>query len=162
MQRSQSSISERVVQILVIEDNEGDARLFQEAWAECNIVEAKIAVLKESRDAIVYLRGVAPYANAPLPDLVLLDYKMPVDGGIALTEIKGDPEYMHIPVIVFTGSVDRRDYFEAYQRKANCCYHKPNNLDEWMSLVNQIAEHWFVHAVLPQAIKCSPQRGPVS
>jgi CheY-like chemotaxis protein len=150
MHRSRTPLSERAFQILVIDDNEGDARLFEEAWAECKVVEAKVATLKQSKDSIVYLRGLEPYANAALPDIVLLDYKMPVDGGIALTEIKGDPEYMHLPVIVFTGSVDRKDYFEAYQRGANCCYHKPDNLDDWMSLVNHLAEHWFVRAVLPR------------
>ena len=91
MQARATPEGERVFQILVIDDNEGDARLFQEAWAECKLVNATVSLLKDSKDAIVYLRGVEPYTNAAVPDLVLLDYKMPVDGGIALTEIKAVP-----------------------------------------------------------------------
>lgn len=150
MKVSEAPDGTRVFQILVIDDNEGDARLFQEAWGECKVVNATVAILKESKDAIVYLRGVEPYSNTAVPDLILLDYKMPVDGGIALNEIKGDPDYMHIPIIVFSGSVDRKDYFDAYQRRANCCYRKPNDLDAWMKLICYLAEHWLVQAVLPR------------
>ena len=150
MQRPATSSPDRVFEVLVIDDNEADARLFQEAWAECRVVSTNISILKNSKDAIVYLRGVEPYKNTAVPDLILLDYKMPVNGGIALTEIKGDPDYMHIPMLVLSGSVDRKDYFEAYQRRANICYEKPNDLDGWISLVNHLAEHWFVRAVLPR------------
>lgn len=141
---------ERIFEILVIDDNPADARLFQEAWAECKRVKTHTAVLHDSKDAIVYLRGIHPYTKSAIPDLVVIDYKMPIDGGIALSEIKGDPDYMHLPVIVFSGSEDIGDYFEAYRRGANCCYQKRHDLDGLIDLVDHLAENWFIRAVLPR------------
>jgi CheY-like chemotaxis protein len=150
MPRSRLAKPNRIFQILVIDDNPADARLLEEAWTECKAVDSRVAMLHKTKDAIIYLRGIDPYSNVAVPDLVLLDYKMPVDGGIALTEIKGDPDYMHIPVVVFSGSEDIQDYYDAYQRRANCCFRKPNDLDELIELINHIAEHWFLRAVLPR------------
>ena len=144
--------NERVYRVLIIEDNEADAMLIKLAWEECTVVRSELSFLQDSRDTIKLLRGAAPYVPAPPPDLVLLDYKMPVNGGIALTEIKGDPDYLHIPIVVLTASENPRDYLDAYRRGANCCYNKPNGLNAHMKLVCEIAEHWFVKAVLPPTV----------
>lgn len=141
--------SEREFEILVIEDHAADARLMREAWQNCSKVRSRIRVLEDSKDAIVYLRCAPPYEDAVRPDLVLLDYKMPVDGGIALTEIKGDPDYLQIPVLVVTGSTDAQDILDAYRRHANCVYGKPLYLDDWISLVSNIADHWFGQILRP-------------
>jgi two-component system, chemotaxis family, response regulator Rcp1 len=141
---------ERQFEILVIDDNKAEAELFRQAWAECRTVKTNVSLLHDSRAAIVYLRSAPPYEKVPKPDLVMVDYKMPVDGGIALTEIKGDPDYLNTPVIVVSGSDDPRDYFDAYQRHANCCFRKPGNFDELLSLVELIAETWLRRAILPR------------
>ena len=142
--------SERIYEILLIEDSPADVELAKHAWSECKAVRSNIAVLENSKDAIAYLRSIEPFRQTATPDLILLDYKMPINGGVALTEIKGDPEYLHIPVLVLSGSVNSRDYLDAYRRQANCCYQKPNKLAEFIDLVCHIADAWLLRAVLPK------------
>jgi CheY-like chemotaxis protein len=142
--------TDRIFEILIIEDNPADALLIQQAWEECKRVQSNVSILGDSRAAIVYLRGTDPYRGTAKPDLILLDYKLPVNGGIALTEIKGDSDYMHIPVIVLSGSHDPRDYFDAYQRGANCCFRKPGDLDSLLDLICHIAETWLVRGENPK------------
>ncbi|MBV9084608.1 MAG: response regulator [Acidobacteriaceae bacterium] len=142
--------SERIFEILVIDDNPGDAALMKHAWAECTEVRSNVSVLADSRDAIKYIKGAQQYKNSAKPDLVMLDYKHPLDGGIALTEIKGDPDYCHVPVIVLSGSANPHDYFEAYQRHANICFRKPMDVEEFFRLICQVAEFWLLRAVLPK------------
>jgi CheY-like chemotaxis protein len=142
---------DNLFEILIIEDNPADARLIVDAWQQCELVKANTRVLQDSRGAIAYLRNGMEFegANNPRPHLILLDYKMPTDGGIALTEIKGDPDYMDIPVLVITGTQDPEDIRQIYLRKANCCFEKPMELDAINDLVCAIARHWLVRAVLP-------------
>jgi|SRR5690242_19765701 len=144
---------ERPWRVLIIEDNDADAMLLKLAWEQCTVVQAELSFLEDSRDAIKFLRGAEPYVRptAP-PELILLDYKMPVDGGIALIEIKGDPDFLHIPVVVLTGSDNPRDFLDSYRRGANCCYKKPFGLNAHMKLVCEIAEHWFHKVTLPPVI----------
>ncbi|MBV9266396.1 MAG: response regulator [Acidobacteriaceae bacterium] len=142
--------SERVFHILVIDDNPADAHFLKHAWAECKDVNSNVAVLTDSRDALRYVRGAEPYKNAAKPDLVMLDYRHPLNGGLALTEIKGDPDYAHTPVIVVSGSSNPRDYFDAYSRHANICFRKPIDAQEYIDLVCKVAEIYLLTAVLPK------------
>ncbi len=137
-------------QVLIIDDNAPDATLLRLAWSACKSVSVETSTLDDSRDAIKFLRAADPYQGTVVPDLIMLDYKMPVDGGIALTEIKGDPEYMHLPIIVLSGSTYGRDYLDAYRRGANCCFRKPSDLENYRKLVCDIAEHWLTKAILPR------------
>jgi CheY-like chemotaxis protein len=137
----------RVFDLLVVEDNPADAHLLKLAFAEC-AVPTRINVLEDSRDAINYLYGVGKYANVASPDLILLDFHMPTDGGMALAQIKGDPDLL-TPVIVFTGSDDPRQVAEIYRRHANCCFRKPSSLKGLFDVVCEIASHWLNQATLP-------------
>src|ERR1051326_7290423 len=83
--------TKRAYRVLVIEDNPADAMLIKLAWEECTVIVSELSFLEDSRDAIKFLRGAEPYPNTLPPELVMLDYRLPVDGGIALTEIKGNP-----------------------------------------------------------------------
>lgn len=135
--------------VLLVEDNLADVELFKLAAKECEEFSGGVSVLSDSKDAIVYLRRGAPYQSAVKPDLIVVDYKLPIDGGIALTEIKGDPDFMHIPITVLTGSNNPRDFRDAYARHANCCFRKPVSLDEYTRLICYIADLWFHRCVLP-------------
>jgi chemotaxis family two-component system response regulator Rcp1 len=135
--------SDRIHEVLVIDDNPAEVRLLREAWQNCDVVKTHVSVLEDTSAALKYLRHDGEYRDAQTPDLVMLDYKMPVDGGIALTEIKGDPDTLRIPVLVLTGSHNPEDHVQIYSRHANACFLKPDNLDIYMNLICEIAKHWF-------------------
>ncbi len=137
---------ERVFDILVIDDNPADAVMIRHAWSECKHIQANVTVIQDSRRAMPYLRGQA----SRKPDLVMLDYKHPLNGGLTLAEIKSDPQLNHLPVIVLSGSSDPNDYLEAYRRHANICFRKPMDADDFINLVCQVADTWLVKAVLSQ------------
>jgi CheY-like chemotaxis protein len=142
--------SERIYEILVTDDNPADAHFMEHAWAECKDVRSNVAILEDSRDALRYVRGAEPYSKNAKPDLIILDYRHPLDGGLALSEIKGDPDYAHLPVIVLSGSSNPKDFFEAYRRNANICFKKPMDVDQFFDLVCHLADVWLVKAVLPR------------
>lgn len=140
--------NERVFEVLIIDDNPAELKLLTQAWADCGIPN-RLSALRDHREMANYMHRAGEYEHAVLPDLIMLDYKMPVDGGAALTMVKGDPDYLHVPVVVFTGSNSPDDIMEIYRRHANCCHHKPFELEEYFQIVKEIAEHWFVKTVLP-------------
>src|SRR5258706_12394644 len=104
---------DREFQILNGDDNEADDYLMKEAWEQCTAIKSRLEILHETRDALTFIRGGAPYTKAFVPDLVMLDYKMPLDGGVALSQLKGDPEILHIPGIWVTGSSNPSDYLKS-------------------------------------------------
>ncbi len=143
--------SERIFEILVIDDNPADAHFLKHAWTECKDIRSNVAILHDSRDALRYIRGADPYKDSMRPDLIMLDYRHPLNGGLALAQIKGDPDYAHLPVIVFSGSANPKDYFDAYRRHANICFQKPSEMQQFIDLVCQVADTWLLKAVLPKS-----------
>lgn len=138
-------------EVLVIDDNPAEAHLIREAFAQCKSVRTHVSVVEDTRAVVVYLRGEMEYAGRPhpRPDLIILDYVMPVDGGIALTEIKGDPAFLMIPVIAFTASQNPVDHGDIYQRGANCCILKPYNLRDMFDTICMLADFWLKRVVPP-------------
>jgi CheY-like chemotaxis protein len=136
-------------EILLVDDNPADARLIQLAFEQCPVAKTHVSVLSESRDAINYLHHTGKFTGSVTPELILLDYHMPIDGGIALSEIKGNPDFQQIPVIVLTGSQNPRDVEDIYRRHANCCFQKKNDLEDLLGLACDIAKHWLLTAMLP-------------
>lgn len=141
---------DRIFEILVVDDNEADAQFIKHAWTECSDIKSNVTILKNSREALPYIRGGGQFGNTALPDLVMLDYRHPLNGGLALTDIKGDPDYAHVPIVVLSGSSNPRDYFEAYQRHANICFKKPIDIDEYIKLVCLVGDTYLKRAVLPK------------
>ena len=141
--------SEQIFEILLIEDNPADARLLREGWLECDIVESNVNTLLDCRATMPYLQRRNPYESARKPDLILLDYTMPTNGGAALAAIKSHPELKRIPAIVITGSVSPMDIFDIYLLGANCCMSKPRDMQGYFQLVRKIADYWLRSAILP-------------
>jgi CheY-like chemotaxis protein len=137
-----------VFDVLVVDDNPADAEVIKYAFGECRDVRTRIEVLADPRDAVPYLYGAGKFANVVVPDLILLDYHMPTDGGRALAEIKGNPDLL-TPVIVFTGSGNPKQVEEIYRRHANCCFFKPSNLPDMLAVACEIATHWLKRSMLP-------------
>ncbi len=69
--------NQRIFEILVVDDNEADAQFIKHAWTECPDINANVTILKDSRDAMPYIRGAGSYQNSARPDLVMLDYRHP-------------------------------------------------------------------------------------
>src|SRR5437870_383965 len=99
----------RPIEILLIEDNPGDARLTQEALKDGK-VQNRLTVVPDGVEAMAYLHREGKYATAPRPDLVLLDLNLPkMDGREVLREVKGDDRLKTIPVVVLTTSAAEQD-----------------------------------------------------
>ncbi len=138
------------IEILLVEDNPADARLTLEGFKDAK-VKNQITVVEDGVEALAYLRGEGAYANATLPDLILLDLNMPKKNGReVLTEIKADERLRRIPVLVFTVSSANKDIMEAYNLHASAFISKPIDFDEFLRIVRSLTEFWLTIVKLPQ------------
>lgn len=137
------------LRILLVEDNEWDARVCREAFASSKLAVA-IDVARDGVEAMQFLRREPPFADASRPDLVLLDLNLPrKDGREVLNDVKADEELRRIPVIVLTTSKADADVLRAYNTHANAYLNKPLDPIEYGAIVEAIEEFWFLRAVLP-------------
>jgi chemotaxis family two-component system response regulator Rcp1 len=140
----------REIEILLVEDNPGDARLTGEALNEGKVLN-KMNVVEDGVEALAYLRHEAPYQTSVRPDIILLDLNMPrMDGRELLSIIKSDPELKCIPVVVLTTSKAEEDIFKSYDLHANCFITKPVDLEQFIEVVKSVEEFWFTIVKLPE------------
>jgi two-component system, chemotaxis family, response regulator Rcp1 len=136
--------------IFLVEDNPGDIRLTREALREGKVANTLI-VASDGVEALAFLRGEGKHADAPRPDLILLDLNLPrKDGREVLAEIKADPNLKRIPVVVLTTSRLEEDIIKTYDLHANCYITKPVDFDKFVSVVRTIDEFWLTVVRLPQ------------
>jgi len=137
----------RAINILLIEDNEGDILLTREAFAESKIVNS-ITVVRDGEAAIGFfetLQGRETY-----PDLVLLDINLPkISGHEVLMAIKTNEKYKHLPVIMLTTSSAERDIATSYQNYVNCYITKPINVSDFMRAISKIEDFWVNIVSIP-------------
>jgi chemotaxis family two-component system response regulator Rcp1 len=139
----------RPIEILLVEDNPGDVRLTREALVDAK-VHNHLSVVGDGVEALAFLHREGQYANAPRPDLILLDLNLPrKDGREVLAEIKNDERLRRIPVVVLTTSQAEEDVLRAYDLRANCYVTKPVDLDQFIKVVQSIDSFWFTIVVLP-------------
>jgi two-component system, chemotaxis family, response regulator Rcp1 len=137
------------VEILLVEDNPGDIRLIVEALKE-NTVPNKLNVVNDGAEALTFLYKKGKYADAPRPDLILLDLNLPKKNGLeVLEEIKKDPALKRIPVVIFTASSAQRDILNSYNHHANCFITKPIYLEQFIAVVKSIENFWLTIVKLP-------------
>jgi two-component system, chemotaxis family, response regulator Rcp1 len=140
------------VEILLVEDNEGDARLTKEAMLESKMRNTLHHVY-DGEEAMAFLRRVGKYADAPRPSLILLDLNLPkMDGREVLTEVKADDDLKHIPVVVLTTSSADEDIVATYDLHANCFITKPVDLTQLIKVVRSIDDFWLTIVRLPDSI----------
>ena len=138
------------IEILLVEDNPGDARLTIEAMREAK-VRNRIHVVEDGVEALEFLRRQGRFGDAPRPYLILLDLNLPrKDGREVLAEVKADPDLKRIPVVVLTTSRAEEDVIRAYDLHANCYVTKPVDLAQFMKIVAQIDEFWVKVVTLPR------------
>jgi two-component system, chemotaxis family, response regulator Rcp1 len=141
--------SEKVVDILLVEDNPGDVRLTQEALKEAKIRNT-LHVVSDGVAAIEFLKKAGTFGDAPRPDILLLDLNLPrKDGREVLAEIKADPSLRTIPVVVLTTSAADEDILRAYNLHANCYITKPVDFNRFIEVVRSIENFWFTIVKLP-------------
>ncbi len=144
---SQTSI--KPIEILLVEDNEADVRLTREGLKESK-VHSRLSVVEDGVEAMAFIHREGKYADAPRPDLILLDLNLPKKNGIeVLAEIKEHPDFKRIPVVIMTISKDEEDIFKSYNLHANCYITKPVDLKQFMQIVKQIDDFWFTIVKLP-------------
>ncbi len=139
----------RQIEILLVEDNPGDARLTQEAMRAAKMTNI-LHVVEDGEQAMEFLRRRSRFKDAPRPDLILLDLNLPKkDGRSVLAEVKTDPDLRRIPVVVLTTSRSEEDVMQAYDMHANAYVTKPVNLEQFMRIVGLIDEFWLKVVTLP-------------
>jgi chemotaxis family two-component system response regulator Rcp1 len=142
-------VNQQEVTILLVEDNAGDVRLTREALHEGKVAN-RLIVAADGIEALAILRRAGIHADAPRPDLILLDLNLPKkDGREVLAEIKQDPELRRIPVVVLTTSKAEEDILRTYNLHANCYITKPVDFDKFVSVVKTIDEFWLTVVRLP-------------
>ncbi len=139
------------INILLIEDNEGDVRLIREAFKGSRI-DNKFFVVYNGENAMDYLHSREEFAGSPKPDLILLDLNLPKKTGFEILEdIKSNPELKKIPVVVLTTSSSKEHIQKSYGLYANCFVTKPADFNEFVDVIKTIEEFWFNIARLPKA-----------
>jgi len=137
------------IDVLLVDDDPGDTLMIREAF-EHNKVNNALDCVADGVQAMQYLRREGEYANAPRPDLVLLDLNLPrKDGREVLAEIKSDPELTTIPVVVLTTSHAEEDVLKSYQLHANAYVTKPVDFERFIEVVRQIDEFFVTVVKLP-------------
>jgi len=130
----------KLIDILVVDDNPGDALLIREALKSGKIFNSLI-IVKDGLEAMDLLRRKGNYADAPRPDLIFLDLDLPkMNGRQVLAEIKSDDELKQIPVVIVTTSQSEEDIVKTYNLQANCYVTKPIDLVQFIKVVESIED----------------------
>ncbi|WP_414562619.1 MULTISPECIES: response regulator [unclassified Anabaena] len=137
------------IEVLLVEDNPGDAQLTRIALEDSKI-SINLNVVEDGVEAMAFLRKEDKYIKVPHPDIVLLDLNLPrKDGREVLAEIKADQNLKRIPVVVLTTSQSEEDILKAYNLSANCFITKPVDFDQFVKIVKSIENFWFAIVKLP-------------
>ena len=140
---------EKPIIILLVEDEPGDAYLTTEALKSAKLLN-HVHLVEDGVEAMAFLHREPPYADAPRPDLILLDFNLPrKDGRQVLSEIKNDPSLNAIPVVVLTTSSADEDVLQSYNLRANCYITKPVALEQFMTVIKATQEFWLTIVKLP-------------
>jgi len=135
-----------IVDVLLVEDDPGDILMTREAFQHHKI-QNKLHVVTDGEQALQFLRRAGEYADAPRPDLILLDLNLPRRSGHeVLAELKEDPQLRVIPVVILTTSQAEEDILRSYSLHANAYVSKPVDFERFMDVIRQI-DNFFVTVV---------------
>lgn len=141
------------IDILLVEDDESDIELTQEALSESKLA-LRLHIVTDGEQALHFLRREGKYENAPRPDLMILDLNLPrIDGREVLREVKGDKALRSIPVCVVTTSDAEVDVLKSYGLGANCYVTKPLGLDQFIRVIRAIEDFWLTIVKLPPSAR---------
>jgi CheY-like chemotaxis protein len=141
----------QIVDVLLVEDDEGDVLMTREAFEHYKI-RNKLHVVSDGEQAIQFVRRQGDFADAPRPGLIMLDLNLPRRDGLeVLAELKADPDLRVIPVVILTTSQAEEDIVRSYALHANAYVTKPVDFERFIDVIRQI-DNFFVAVVrLPPA-----------
>ncbi len=138
------------VDVLLVEDDEGDVLMTKEAF-EFHKIRNPLHVVTDGEQALQFVRRTGPFADAPRPGLILLDVNLPrVNGLEVLAELKQDPDLLLIPVVMLTTSKAEEDILRSYQLHANAYVSKPVDFDNFVAAIRQIDDFFLTLVQLPR------------
>jgi two-component system, chemotaxis family, response regulator Rcp1 len=138
------------IEILLVEDNPGDVELTREALQNAKVAN-RLHVVDDGVDAVEFLFRKGKFADAPRPDIILLDLNLPrKDGREVLSEIKANADLAEIPVVVLTTSQAEEDILQTYKLHANCYITKPVDFNQFLKIISTIEEFWLNVVKLPK------------
>ena len=140
---------DRTVEILLVEDNENDVLLTQQGIRKAQL-SATLHHVPDGVACMAFLRKQGEYAQAPTPDLILLDLKMPrMDGRDVLDEITADSTLCHLPIVILTTSAEKEEILQMYQRGCRSYIVKPVDFNRFKRAIRLLCEYWFTVVALP-------------
>jgi CheY-like chemotaxis protein len=146
----QQMVEPRPITILMADDDADDRELAREALAESRVLNELHAV-SDGAELLEFLRHEGRYADAPRPDLILLDLNMPkLDGREALGALKNDPKLRSIPVVILTTSHAEEDVVRSYDLGANSFISKPVTFVGLVDVMRELGKYWVVIVELPE------------
>ncbi|MDH3583286.1 MAG: response regulator [Phycisphaerae bacterium] len=138
-----------VAEVLLVEDNENDVVLTREALREAKLL-VNLHHVENGERCMAFLRKQDGFADAPTPDLVLLDLNMPVmNGREVLAEIVRDDDLKHLPVVILTTSAQEEDILKMYKLRCSSYITKPVDFDQFVRVIRGIHDYWFSIVVVP-------------
>lgn len=149
----QMPAARRPAEVLLVEDNDNDVELMR---IEFERIEFAVNMKRvcNGEECMAFLRKEGQYADAPTPDLVLLDLNMPrMDGREVLEEVGRDELLKHLPIVVMTSSSAESDVHMSYKLRCSSYIVKPLGIEEFSKLVRSLANYWFSLVVLPAHFK---------
>ena len=135
--------------ILLVEDNDNDVELAREGFRMSKLV-IDLHHLADGEECMAFLRKKGKYADAPTPDIILLDLNMPrMDGREVLTEISRDEKLRHLPVVILTTSQEEQEILKMYKLRCSSYIVKPVNFDQFLRVIQSFSDYWLTVVVLP-------------
>lgn len=135
--------------ILLVEDNKMDVFLTRKSFKRANFA-VNLQHVSNGEQCLAFLRKEGKYANAPTPDLILLDLNLPImDGRELLAELVKDDKLNHLPVIILTTSKNEYDILTMYKLRCSAYISKPVDFNEFQEVIEKMISFWFTVVVLP-------------
>ena len=145
--------TDRPAHILLADDDEDDRFLVSEAFRQ-QYPDTRLTTVEDGVELMEFLERRKAYRNIPpdMPDLILLDLNMPrVDGREVLLQLKQNPSWRHIPVVVLTTSDAPPDVHQSYTNGANSFITKPNNFQKLLDATHVLGQYWFKVVMIPRS-----------